>query len=226
MHRLWLAALCSFLLIAGGFSAAASRAQTPTPTATGTPAAAPAQGLQLPTLPDPVPVELDASKTAFLVLDMVDRICNPDPRCGAVVPTVAAGLAAARAAGVFVAYTISPPGNILPELAPLPGDPIVNAHADKFYGSNLDDLLKQAGASTLVITGSSTSGAVLYSSFGANEHGYTVVVPEDAAVSHSDFAELYTRFQMLNQSGYANPDNTPLKPNAITLSRTDLITYK
>jgi nicotinamidase-related amidase len=226
MHRLWLAALCSFLLIAGASSAATTRAQTPAPTATGTAAAAQGQALQLPTLPDPVPVQLDASKTAFLVLDMVDRICNPDPRCLADVPNIASGLAAARAAGVFVAYSTSPPANILPDLAPAADDPIVSAHADKFYGNNLDDLLKAAGATTLVITGTGTGGAVLYTSFAANERGYTVVVPVDAAVSHSDFQALYASYQMLNQPSFSNPTNTPLKPTAITLSRTDQISYK
>jgi nicotinamidase-related amidase len=220
MHHVRPAALFLSLLAATTLLSGRATAQAPS----GTPAAAPA--IQLPTIPDPVPVQLDASKTAFIVLDMVDRICSPDPRCMAAVAPVASGLAAARAAGVFVAYSTSPPANILPDLAPAPGDPIVSAHADKFYGNNLDDLLTAAGATTLVITGSGTTGAVLYTSFAANERGYTVVVPVDAAVSHSDFQALYSSYQMLNQPSFSNPDNTPLKPNAITLSRTDLITYK
>jgi nicotinamidase-related amidase len=182
--------------------------------------------LQLPAIPAPAPVQLDASRTAFLVLDLMDRICSPDPNCVSALPSVAAGLASARAAGVFVVYTTSPPGSILSDVAPAPGDPIISAHADKFYDSSLDATLQQAGVTTLVITGSSTTGAVLYTSYEATLRGYTVVVPEDAVVSHSDFIQLYSQYQLLNQSGLANPDNAPLKSDAVTLSRTDLIAYR
>ncbi len=34
-----------------------------------------------------------------------------------------------------------------------------------------------------------------------------------------------TRYQLLNQPGFTNADNTPLTPQAVTLSRTDLISF-
>lgn len=182
--------------------------------------------VQLPTLPDPVAVQLDSSKTAFLVLDLVDRICTPEPSCVALLPNVAAGLKAARAANVLVIYTTSRAAPILPEVAPAPGDPVIDAHADKFQDSNLAEILKAAGITTTVITGSSLKGAVLYTSFAAAERGYTVVAASDGIVGGSDFVDLYGRYQLLNMSGFTNPQNIPLQPNAVTLSRTDLISYK
>jgi nicotinamidase-related amidase len=182
----------------------------------------------LPRIPDPAPVTLDPRTTAFLVLDLVPPNCSPRPACVASLGPVARFLAIARAAGVFVVHssTAAAGMNFMPEVVPLADEPVVITVADKFYDTNLDALLRARGIETVIIVGTSSIGAVLYTSFGANARGYTVVVAEDGISGSNDFQYFLARYQVLNQPGFANPDNELLRPRAATLSRTDLIDFQ
>lgn len=182
--------------------------------------------VELPTIPDPVPVEVDAATTAFLVLDLIDPGCPRRPGCPESLPAVAALLGRAREAQVLVVYSTGRgPASIMPEVAAVGGEPIVRTGADKFSGTDLDEILRGAGIETLVMVGTAANGAVLYTPFGANARGYTVVVAEDGISADTHFEVFLTRYQLLNQPGFRNPDNRPLAPAAVTLSRTDLITF-
>jgi hypothetical protein len=189
---------------------------------------APAREAQvtLPTIPDPVAVSLPVGSTAFLALDLVDPTCANRPACVASLPAVQAGLTAARNAGVPVIYSVVGGNSVDPAVAPQPNEPVLQTFgADKFYNTNLDSMLKTAGVTTLVITGTSANGAVLYTAFEAALRGYTVVVAEDGISSNTDFATFLTEWQLLNGPGSSNPQNMPLQKSAVTLSRLDLITY-
>jgi nicotinamidase-related amidase len=193
------------------------------------PTAAPAVDAQgLPTIPAPAAVTLDPATTAYLVLDINSAVCAPRPGCLATVPAVAAFLDRARQANAFVVYsnTTAPGTTILPDVAPRPDDPVVTSSADKFFNTQLDEILRARGIRTAVVVGTAANGAVLYTSFGANTRGYTVVVAEDGISAPDDFALLLTRYQVLNQPGFGNPDNEPLRERAVTLSRTDLIAFQ
>lgn len=181
----------------------------------------------IPTLPPPVPVVVDGKTTAYLVLDLTSIICAPQPACQATLPAAASLLAKARQANASVIYSETPtPGStILAEVAPRPAEPKVTGRADKFYGTPLDDILKSKGIKILVIVGSAANGAVLYTAFGGNVRGYTVVVATDG-ISAAPFPMLLAQYQLLNQPGFANPDNTPLAESKVTLSRSDLITFR
>ncbi len=183
--------------------------------------------VQIPTLPAPAPVTLDAKTAAYLVLDLTSIICAPQPACRATLPAAAALLTKARNAGVLVVYSDTPtPGSsILPEVAPRPSEPKVTGRADKFFGTSLDEILKSKGIKTAVIVGTAANGAVLYTAFGANLRGYTVVVVTDG-ISADPFPLLLAQYQILNQPGFANSDNTPLAESKVTLSRSDLITFR
>lgn len=182
--------------------------------------------IQLPSLPDPAPVQLIGPQTAFFVFDVQTSSCPSVPGCATGVPAIASALASARGAGAHIFYTQGQGSTIVPELAPQPGDTIICCPgADKFHGSDLENMLSQMGITTAVETGFSTDHTVLYTGFELNDRGYTVVVPEDAAWARTDFQQYYALFGLLNEPSYGNLDNTPLKPKAVTLSRTDLISY-
>jgi nicotinamidase-related amidase len=189
-----------------------------------------AGSVALPSIPAPVPVRLDAKTTTLMVLDINSAICPPRPACMASVPAIESLLNRARAANVPVVYsTTGAPGKtapMLPAVTPRPGEPVVTARANKFIDTNLEELLKQRNARTVVIVGSASNGAVLYSSFHANVKGFTVVVAEDGISALPAFDTFLTRYQLLNQPGFSNPGNQPLEAQRVTLSRTDLITFQ
>src|SRR5438309_3748808 len=225
-----LAAACSQAGTGGATTAptgSATTAPSPSPTPAPTPSPAPS-GAAVPKIPDAVAVTVEAPTTALLVLDITTVICTPRPACVASVPKIQALLKKARDAKAFVVYsqTTTAGTQVLPEVAPVAGEPQVAGRADKFFSTNLDDLLKSKGIKTAVIVGSAAHGAVLYTSFGANERGYTVVVAEDGIAADNDFALLLTKWQLLNEPGFANSDNTPLKATAVTISSSDKITFK
>jgi nicotinamidase-related amidase len=185
--------------------------------------------LQMPALPDPVRVTLKPATTALLVLDYVEPICNSQPKCKSqMLPAMTPFMERVRKAGLVVAYGTREPNmsKWLPEVAPAPGDiKIANTAQDRFYNTDLDKALKAKGITTIIMVGWKVSGSVAYTSVGATVHDYTVVVPMDTTTATTDYETAIGFYQILNQ-GNGNLTNVPLKPQAPTLSRTDLITFQ
>ncbi|MDB5991981.1 MAG: hypothetical protein JWQ10_3384 [Herbaspirillum sp.] len=184
----------------------------------------------IPPIPAAATVTLDAKTSALLVLDINSVVCRPNPACTATLPAINSLLNKARAANVPVIYstTITPSGPPpqLEEIAPKAGEPIVMARANKFVGTDLEDILKKYKTGTVVIVGSAANGAVMYTAFHASTKGFTVVVAEDGLSTPVPINTVLARYQMLNQPGFLNPDNTPLAAQKVTLSRSDLISFK
>jgi nicotinamidase-related amidase len=183
--------------------------------------------VELPAIPAPVAVELDPAKTAFLILDLVESICNPRPGCPESIAPVSRLLTRARAANVPVVYSnVTTPSPVMAGLEPLGHEPMVASTAEKYFRTDLEDILTGMGVDTLIIVGSAANGAVLYTNFASNTRGFTTVVAEDGISATTPFDVFLTRYQILNQPGPGNPQNSPLMAGRPTLSRTDMITFR
>ena len=189
----------------------------------------PMMTLQMPATPDPARVTLDPKTTALMVLDFVEPICNSQPRCkGQMLPAMAPFMERVRKAGLVVAYGTREQNMTkwLKEVAPVSGDiKIVNMAQDRFYNTGLDKALKAKGIDTIIMVGWKVSGSLAYTSVGATLRDYTVVIPVDTTTAATEYETTLGFYQILNQ-GMGNLTNEPLKPNAPTLSRTDMITFQ
>jgi nicotinamidase-related amidase len=68
-----------------------------------------------------------------------------------------------------------------PRIAPVEGEQVMSKYfASAFFGTELGDLLSNAGCDSVVVTGASTSGCVRATALDALQHGYRVVVPREA----------------------------------------------
>jgi nicotinamidase-related amidase len=153
-----------------------------------------------PTLAD---VKIDPKTSAFLVLDLIKQTCSESkrPRCIASLPKVKAFLDQARAHQMPVVYSLAgaaTTADIAKSLAPLGSEPIVRAHADKFIGTDLDQILKKLNAKTLVIVGTTAEGAVLFTASHAAFLNYKVVVPVEGSTSSDLYAEQATDWMLAN----------------------------
>lgn len=172
-----------------------------------------------PALKSPV---LDAKTTALLVMDFVKQTCNEQarPSCVASIPKVKAMIAAAKAKGVMVIWTL-PPGpkaeDFLPDVAPAAGTHFVIAPVDKFYNTDLDKQLKDRGITTLVLTGTSAYGAVMFTGSAAASRGYNIAVPVDGMSAAPAYGEQAAAWILANLPGAANK---------VTMTRGDMITYQ
>ena len=73
---------------------------------------------------------------------------------------------------------------VIPELAPLPGEPVLgNWVFGMFSSNNLDKVLKDLGVETLVLAGVATDMAVLSAVYQASDLFYNLIVPGDASTS-------------------------------------------
>lgn len=189
----------------------------------------PMQTVEMPATPNPARVSLDPKTTALIVLDYVEDICNSQPSCkGKMLQAMTPFMERVRKAGITVAYGTRERNMTkwLREVAPAAGDiKVMSTAQDRFYNTDLDNALKAKGIKTLIIAGWKISGSVTYTSVGAMAHGYTVVIPMDTTSAGSDYETIIGFYNVLN-SGNANLGNQPLKPNAVTLSRTDLVTFQ
>ena len=184
----------------------------------------------MPAPPAPVAVALKPTTTALFVSDVVQPICSSQPqRCvQGMLPKIAELMARARKAGMLVVYSTQEPNMAkwMPEIAPASGDPLIPSKGqDRFYSTELDNVLKAKGITTVILTGWKVSGSILYTSIGATLRGYTVVVPADTTNAPNDYEIPIGIYAMLNQNS-ANATNEPLKPKATTLSRSDLISFQ
>ncbi len=73
---------------------------------------------------------------------------------------------------------------IVPALAPRPGEPVVRKRAwSAFFGTELDRLLRRAGVDTLVIGGTQTPNCVRATVYDATVYGYRVILLADGTSS-------------------------------------------
>lgn len=185
--------------------------------------------LQMPRTPEPARISLDPKSTAVIVLDFVEPICGSQSKCtGQMLPAAIPFLAAARKAGVTIAYGTREPNmsRWIKDVAPMSDDvKIASMAQDRFYNTELDKTLKSKGVKTVILIGWKVSGSVTYTAVGAMVRDYTVVIPTDTTAAASDYETAIGFYNVLN-SGNANLTNEALKPASTTLTRTDLVSFK
>lgn len=177
--------------------------------------------VKVPPAPELKSVKIDPKVTALLMLDFNKQTCNAErnPRCIASIPKVQKLLMEARAKGVFVLYSLSSGAavaDIANELASLTGEPVVSSGPDKFFGTDLEKILKEKGIKTVLAVGTASHGAVLYTASGAALRGMQVIVPVDGMSAGNTYAEQYVAWHLLN---------APRISTLVTLTKIDLIGY-
>lgn len=148
-------------------------------------------------------VVVDPEKTALLMLDFNKQTCNQErrPRCLATLPAVGKLLDAARTSKASVIYSLSPgavAADILPQVAPRAGEPVVTSGPDKFIGTDLEKILKEKTVTTVIVVGTAAHGAVLYTASGTALRGIDTIVPVDGMSAEDLFAEQYVAWHMKN----------------------------
>jgi nicotinamidase-related amidase len=180
---------------------------------------------ELPPAPPLKEVTVEPSTTALLFLDIMKAGCTARPRCVAAVPNMVKLHNDARAHNMLVWYSLvgadgkATPEDIMdPAIKPRPGEWFRQPGADKFLGSTLEPLLKQAGIKTLIICGNSYQGATVGTASEAAQRGYKVIVPVDCSAGEDVYNEQYATYH-LAKSGPA------YLTSAVTLTRSGMIKY-
>jgi len=149
--------------------------------------------------------EVARPKEAILVIDMLNDFCREGapldvPATRAVIPNIAREIRRVRSEDGKVVYICDAHApddiefrnwpahavagtvgaQVVTELAPLPGDAIVEKDTLLcFHRTSLDQVLEKSRVNTLTITGCVTNICVMYSATEAVVRGYKVRVPRD-----------------------------------------------
>lgn len=178
--------------------------------------------VKVPSAPKVQAVELESSKTMLLLLDFNKQVCNNErrPRCIASIPAVEKLAVKTRNAKAQVVYSLtigSRIDDVAPALAAKPGELSVTSGPDKFLGTDLENILKKSGVTTVIVTGTAAHGAILYTASGAALRGYKVIVPVDGISAEDLYPEQYTVWHLLN---------APRVSGQVTITRTDMVSFK
>jgi nicotinamidase-related amidase len=148
-------------------------------------------------------VTIDPSTTAMLFLDIMKAGCTARPRCVAAVPNMKRLHDEARAHNMVVWYSLvgsngkATPDDIMdPVIKPRAGEWYRQGGPDKFLGSTLEPVLKEAGIKTVIVCGNSFQGATVGTASGAAQRGYKVVVPVDCSAGEDEYHEQYAAFHL------------------------------
>ena len=168
-------------------------------------------------------VVLAPAETALLVMDFTRQTCTRErrPRCANSVPKVQQLVAAARAKGALIIYSVAVPGSvatdILPDLKPAAGETVLPPLGpDKFIGSDLEKMLKARRITTVVALGTQAQTSVLHTGAAAALRGFKVIVPVDGMSADDLFPELYTAWHLAHAARISKH---------VTLTRIDMIGY-
>ena len=174
--------------------------------------------VKAPPPPELKPVKVAPKETALLMLDFVKQICTPRPRCVATLPQMQKLLAQARQNGVHVIHSLAGQqvSDILPEVAPRPGEPYVSTGPNKFLNTDLEKILSQRGVKTVIVVGVAAEGAVLNTGAHAALRGMKVIVPVDGLSSSTAYAEQYSVWHLAN---------APRIGPQTTVTRSDMLSF-
>jgi nicotinamidase-related amidase len=176
--------------------------------------------VKAPPAPELKPVTVDPKATALLMFDFQKPNCTNRPRCLASMPAMKKLLGDARAKGMLVVYSNAgkaTAADILADVAPASGDPIVRSSVDKFTGTDLEKILKDKGITTVIINGTAAHGAVLYTGSTAALRQMTVIVPVDGMSSENLYYEQATAWLLAKGTGGIGTQ--------VTLTRSDMIKF-
>ena len=183
--------------------------------------------VQAPAAPKLDNVTVDPKTSALLMLDFLKQNCAPVPSCTASLTPVKSLLDQARAKKMLVVYTKFPSAapnmpaptaaDVRPPVAPTGKEPMITAFLDKFLNTNLDKVLKKNHIKTVIVVGSATNGAVLFTATAAFFHKYDVVVAVDGTSSRSPYAD---------QSAIYTLSAAPVIAGKVKLTRTNMITIQ
>ena len=177
--------------------------------------------VKAPPAPTLKPVTINPQETALLILDIFAPTCSAErrPRCLASLPKIRNLLTEARAKGTLVIYSLAGTASIaeiMKEVAPLGTEPVVRSRSDKFYGTDLEKILKEKGIKTVIVVGTAAHGAVLYTGSEAAKRGFKVIVPVDGSSAESTYIEQYTVWHLANNPSWGS---------GVTLTRSDMVKY-
>lgn len=175
--------------------------------------------IKMPPAPALKPVTVDPKTTALLMLDFMNQNCGKRPACMASIPAMKTLLAAARQAKASVVYSIianSTTADIIKDVAPIAGEPHVQAGPDKFLNTDLEKILKDKGIQTVIVTGTASNGAVLFTGAGAAMRGLKVIVPIDGMSAGEPYADVTTAYTFAT---------APLVSAKSTLTMSDMIKF-
>jgi nicotinamidase-related amidase len=153
------------------------------------------------------------------MLDFMNQNCGKRPRCLAEIPAMKKLLGDARAAKVAVVYSIianTTTADVIADVAPQADEPFVQSGPDKFLRTDLEKILKDKGITTVIVVGTASNGAVLYTASGAAFRGMNVVIPVDGMSSVTDIAEYATVLDF---------QTAPQVSAKTTLTRSDMIKF-
>jgi len=176
-------------------------------------------GMKAPAAPVLKSVTVDPKTTALLMLDFMNQNCGKRPRCLDTIPAMKKLLEEARAHKVPVVYSIianSTPADVIKDVAPLADEPHVLSGPDKFLRTDLEKILKDKGITTVIVVGTASNGAVLYTGSGAAFRGLNVIVPVDGLSAVDAYADYSTVFTFMN---------APLLSAKTTLTKSDMIKF-
>jgi nicotinamidase-related amidase len=167
-------------------------------------------------------VTVDPSTTALLLLDIMKAGCGARPRCVAAMPVIKEMHDAARAHGMIVCYSLvgmdgkATPNDVMdPAIKPHDGEWYRQGGPDKFLGSTLEPVLKQAGIKTVIICGNSFQGATVGTAQEAVQRGYKVIVPVDCSAGEAVYHEQYAAFQLAKGGPVGITSNVTLTRSAM-----------
>jgi len=178
------------------------------------------QSVKAPPAPELRPATVDPKTTALLMIDLFNPNCTKRPRCIASMPALKKLLTEARAQGVLVIYSVYgkfTAADIMTDIAPVTGEPLVRSNVDKFVSTDLDKILKDKAIQSVIITGTAAHGGVLYTASTAAQKGFNVIIPVDGMSSENLYFEQVSAWLLANGTAGIGPK--------VTLTRSDMIKF-
>jgi nicotinamidase-related amidase len=180
----------------------------------------------IPAPPELKEVTVDPATTAVLFLDMMKAGCSARPRCVAAIPNIKRLHDMARAHNMVVWYSLvgaggkaTPDDVVDPGIKPRPGEWYRQGGADKFQGSTLQPILRQAGIKTVIICGNSFQGAAMGTAIEAAQRNFKIILPVDCSAAENEYNEQYALVH-LTETGPVNVRSS------VTPTRTTMIKFQ